>query len=63
LKYFKASQDIINYAKDIILDVLPLKDMNKLCTSLDIIVNFSFVDENGHFHTPKNIGLKTKLEA
>jgi hypothetical protein len=53
LKYFKANEDIINYAKDIILDVLPLKDMNKLCTALGIIVNISFVDEDGHCHTPK----------
>jgi hypothetical protein len=53
LKYFKASEDIINYAKDIILDVLPLKDMNKICTALGIEVNISFVDEDGHCHTPK----------
>jgi hypothetical protein len=56
LKYYKASEDLINYAKDIILDVLPLKDMNKLCTTLGIIVNISFVEENGHGHTPKKCG-------
>jgi hypothetical protein len=44
LKYFKTSEDIINYAKDIILDVLPRRDMNKLCTALNMIVNISFVD-------------------
>jgi hypothetical protein len=58
LKYFKASEDIINYAKDIILDILALKDMNKLCIALGIIVNISFVDENGHCHTPKKYGSK-----
>jgi hypothetical protein len=60
LKYFKASEDIINYAKDIILDILPLKDMNKLCIALGIVVNISFVDEDGHCHTPKKYGLKNK---
>jgi hypothetical protein len=64
LKYFKANEDIINYAKDIIYDVLPLKDMNKFCTALGIIVNISFVDENGHCHTSKKYGsIKNKVRA
>jgi hypothetical protein len=29
LKYYKGNEDIINYAKDLILDVLSLKDINK----------------------------------
>jgi hypothetical protein len=56
LKYYKAYEDIINYAKDIILELLPLKDMHKLCTGLGIIVNISFVDEDGNCHTPKKYG-------
>jgi hypothetical protein len=61
LKYYKASEDIINYAKDIILDVLLLKDMNKLCTVFGIVVNISFVDEYGHCHIPKKYTIKNKV--
>jgi hypothetical protein len=57
LKYFKISDDIIYYSKDIILDILSLKDLNKICTILGIIVNVSFVNENRHCHTPKKYGL------
>jgi hypothetical protein len=34
--------------------------MKKLCTALGIIVNISFVDEDGHCHTPKKYGIKNK---
>jgi hypothetical protein len=39
LKYYKIKDEIIEYAKDIILDVFPIKNLNKLCKALNIVVN------------------------
>jgi hypothetical protein len=56
LKYYKIKEDIIEYAKDIILNILPVKDLNKLYKPLSIIVNLSFVDDKGISHSPKKYG-------
>jgi hypothetical protein len=56
LKYYKIKDEIIEYVKDIILDILPVKNLNKLCKALNIIINLSYVDDKGISHTPKKYG-------
>jgi hypothetical protein len=41
LKYYKINNEIIEYVKDIIFDILRIKNLNKLCKALNIIINLS----------------------
>jgi hypothetical protein len=58
LRYFKIDSDTIEFARDIIRDVLPLKHLNKICKVLKITCYLSYVDETGKQHSPQQYGLK-----
>jgi hypothetical protein len=53
LKYYKIKEDIIEYAKYIILDILLVKDLIWLYKALGRVINLSYGDEKGVCHTPK----------
>jgi hypothetical protein len=44
LKYFNINPDIIEFAKDIIRDIVPLKYLNKICNALGMTSNVRYVD-------------------
>jgi hypothetical protein len=56
MKYYRLGEDKIEFAKDIINDVLPLKDLNRICRELNISCELAFVDETGNQHTAKKYG-------
>jgi hypothetical protein len=58
LKCFNINPDIIEFAKDIIRDVLPLQHLNKICSTFGIIWNVSYGDNEGKQHSPEQYGLK-----
>jgi predicted transcriptional regulator len=62
LKYYKIKEDIIEYAKNIIIDILPFNDLNKLCKVLNIVINLSYVDHKGICDSLKKYGLNTSVE-
>jgi hypothetical protein len=56
LKYYRVDKDKIEFAKDIIKDVLPLKYFDRICRELNITCEVAFVDETGNQHTAKKYG-------
>jgi hypothetical protein len=56
MKYYMIDEDIIEFAKDIIKDVLPLKYLDKICQELNISCKEAFEDETGNQHTAKRYG-------
>jgi hypothetical protein len=61
LKYFNIDPDAINFARDIIRDLFPLKHLNKVCSALEIVYNTSYVDETGKQHSPKQYEVTRKI--
>jgi hypothetical protein len=57
MNYYRLDEDIIEFAKDIIKDVLPLKYLDKICRELNITCDVSFVDNTGNQHTAKKYGI------
>jgi hypothetical protein len=49
--------DIIDFAKDILKDELPLKYLDKICQELNISCEVAFVDDTGNQHTAKKYGI------
>jgi hypothetical protein len=56
MKYYWLEEDSIEFAKDIIKDVLPLKYLDKICPELNITFEVAFVVETGNQHTAKKYG-------
>jgi hypothetical protein len=56
MKYYRLDNDIIEFAKDIIKDVLPHKYLDKICRELNISCDVSFVDDKRNQHTAKKYG-------
>jgi hypothetical protein len=50
LKYYCLYLDTIEFARDIIRDILPLKHLNKICNTLGITCSVPYVDETGKQH-------------
>jgi hypothetical protein len=46
--YYKIDEDIIEFAKDIIKDILPLKYLDRICHELNISCEVAFVYETGN---------------
>jgi hypothetical protein len=57
MKFYKLDNDVIEFAKDLIKDVLPLKYLDKICKELNIPCDVSFVDNPGNQHTSKRYGI------
>jgi hypothetical protein len=57
MKYYGLDDDSIEFAKDIIKDVFPLKYLDKICRELNISCEVVFVDETGNQHTDKRFGI------
>jgi hypothetical protein len=55
MNYYRLNNDIIEFARDIIKDVLPLKYRDKICRALNISCEVAFVDDTGNQHTAKNV--------
>jgi hypothetical protein len=56
MKYYRLDEDKIEFAKDIIKDVLPVKYLDKICHELNITCEIAFVDETGNQYTAKKYG-------
>jgi hypothetical protein len=57
MRYYNIDLDKIDFASDIIKDVLPLKCFDKVCKAIGISCEVSFVDNDGNQHTPKKYGV------
>jgi hypothetical protein len=53
MKYYRLDDDTIEFARDIIKDVLPLKYLDRICRELNISCEVAFVDNTGNQHTSK----------
>jgi hypothetical protein len=63
LRYFEIDSETIEFAKDIIRDILPLKHLNKICIVLSIVCCVSYVDEICKQHSPNKYGIgKPKID-
>jgi hypothetical protein len=56
-KYYRLNNEIIEFARDIIKDVLSLKYLDKICRELNISCEVSFVDDTGNQHTAEKYGI------
>jgi hypothetical protein len=56
-KYYRLDEDTIEFEKDFIKDVLPLKYLDKICHELNILCEVFFVDDTGNQHTAKKYGM------
>jgi hypothetical protein len=56
MKYYKIDEDTIEFARDIIKDIFPLKYFDKICRELTISCEVSFVDDSGNQHRAKKYG-------
>jgi hypothetical protein len=56
MKYYKLDEDTIEFARDIITDVLPLKYLDRICRELNISCEVALVDETGNQYTAKKYG-------
>jgi hypothetical protein len=56
MKYYRLDEDTIEFAKDIIKDVLPLKYLDKICRELNISCEVAFVDDTVNQHMAKKYG-------
>jgi hypothetical protein len=56
MKYYRLDEDKIEFAKDIIKDVLPLKYLDRICHEVNISCEVAFVDDTGNQHTAKKYG-------
>jgi hypothetical protein len=54
--YYRLDEDKIEFAKDIIKDILPLKYLDRICRELNISCDVFFVDETVNQHTAKKYG-------
>jgi hypothetical protein len=57
MKFYKINEDTIEFAKDNIKDVLPLKYLDKICHELNISREVAFVDTTVNQHTAKKLGI------
>jgi hypothetical protein len=57
MKFYKIGNDKIEFAKDIIKDVLPLKYLDKICREVNITLDVSFVDNTRNQHPSKRYGI------
>jgi hypothetical protein len=57
MRYYKIDEDTIEFAKDIIKFVLPLKYLDKIYCELNISCEVAFVHDTGHQHTSKIYGI------
>jgi hypothetical protein len=60
LKYFNIDSDTIEFARDVIRNVVPLKHLNKMYSSLGIICSISYVDETDKQHSSEAIWRSSK---
>jgi hypothetical protein len=49
MKYYRLDDDIIEFARDFIKDVLPLKYLDKINRELNISCEVAFVDDTGNY--------------
>jgi DNA-binding Xre family transcriptional regulator len=45
MKYYRLYNDIIEFERDIINDILPFKYLDKICRELNITCEVAFVDD------------------
>jgi hypothetical protein len=57
MKFYKIDEDTIEFAKEIIKDVLTLKYLDKICRELNISCEIAFVGETDNQHIAKKYGL------
>jgi hypothetical protein len=57
MKFYKIDEDTIEFAKDIIKNILPLNYLDKICHELNILGEVAFVDDTGNQHTDKKYGM------
>jgi hypothetical protein len=57
MKFYRIDEYIIEFAKDIIKNVLPLEYWEKICLELNISCEVAFVDDIGNQHTSKRYGI------
>jgi hypothetical protein len=48
MKYYKIEEETIEFARDIIKDILSLKYLDKICRELNISCEIAFVDDTGN---------------
>jgi hypothetical protein len=53
MRFYKIDENTIEFARDIIKDVLPLKYLDKIGHELNISCEVAFVDDTGNHHTAK----------
>jgi hypothetical protein len=59
MKYYGINEDTIEFAKDIIKDVLSLKYLDKICHKLNISCEVTFVDDTGNQHMANRYDIGT----
>jgi hypothetical protein len=57
MKYYRLDNDIIEFARDIIKDVLPLKYLDRIGRELNISCEVAFVDDTGNQRTANRYGI------
>jgi hypothetical protein len=57
MKYYRLDEDTIEFVRDIIKDVLPLKYLDRICRESSISCEVAFVDDTGNQHTAKRYGI------
>jgi hypothetical protein len=57
MKFYKIDENTIEFARDIIKDVLSLKCLDKICRELNISCEVAFVDESDNQHIAKKYGM------
>jgi hypothetical protein len=57
MKYYRLDEDIIEFANDIIKDILSLKYLDKIWPELNLSCEVVFVDDTGNQHTSKRYGI------
>jgi hypothetical protein len=63
LKYYKIDLDTIEFAKDTIMDILPLKHLNQIFTALKRVCSVRYVNETVKQHSSKQSGVeKPKID-
>jgi hypothetical protein len=62
LKYFNIHTDTIDFAKDIIIDLLPFKHLNKISIALEITCYVSYIVNKRIYDSLGQYGLKIYAE-
>jgi hypothetical protein len=56
MNYYRFAEDTIEFARNFIKDILPLKYLDKICHELIISCEVAFKDDTGNTHTVKKDG-------